>query len=538
MALSYAEDRPLNLDEVSLPVRVAVVGCGSWGQNIVRALAELGALEAIVDTDAQTVDRMVKRFGARPRSLESALAEPAVTAVAIAAPANMHYRLAMQAIAAGKHVFVEKPIALDTADAQALVRAARDRARILMVGHLLHYHQGYRAVRDIVRSGRLGQLQYICSHRLSLGKVRREEDVLWSFAPHDVSMILDLAAQEPEEVTATGAAILHPSIRDVCHVDLRFQSGLKAHVFVSWLHPFKEQRLSVIGQHGAVVFDDVAPLERKVTLFPYAVSCSGPTPVARTNGGEAVSLPGGEPLTLEMQHFVHCCRTGTNPDTDAAKGMGVVAVLKRASASRADPGAAQSPGQVPQSRFVDAYVDRTAVIDADVEIGQDTKVWHFSHILGQTRIGRDVVVGQNVMIGPRVSIGDQVKIQNNVSIYEGVTLEEGVFCGPSCVFTNVLEPRAQIERKTAFRETIVRRGATIGANATIICGHLIGRYAFVAAGAVVTRDVPDFALVAGVPAKQIGWVSRSGRRLSPDLVCPDTGTRYRLTPQGALEEVM
>jgi len=142
------------------------------------------------------------------------------------------------------------------------------------------------------------------------------------------------------------------------------------------------------------------------------------------------------------------------------------------------------------------------------------------------------------MIGPRVSIGDQVKIQNNVSIYEGVTLEEGVFCGPSCVFTNVLEPRAQIERKTVCRETIVRRGATIGANATIICGHLIGPYAFVAAGAVVTTDVPDFALVAGVPAKQIGWVSRSGRRLSPDLVCPDTGTRYRLTPQGALEEVM
>jgi UDP-2-acetamido-3-amino-2,3-dideoxy-glucuronate N-acetyltransferase len=538
MVLSYAEDRPLNQDEVSLPVRVAVIGCGHWGQNVVRALAELGALEAIVDTDAQTVNRMVKRFGARPRSLESALADPAVTAIAIAAPAKMHYPLAMQALAAGKHVFVEKPIALDTADAQALICAARDRARILMVGHILQYHQGYRAVRNIVRSGRLGRLQYICSHRLSLGKVRREEDVLWSFAPHDLSMILDLAAEEPEEVTTTGAAILHPSIRDVCHVDLRFPSGLKAHVFVSWLHPFKEQRLSVIGEHGAVVFDDVAPLERKVTLFPYAVSHSGPAPVPGTNGCEAVSLPGGEPLTLEMLHFLDCCRTGANPDTDAANGMRVVAVLKRASASRASPGGTQSPGEVPQSRFVDAYVDRTAVIDADVEIGQGTKVWHFTHILDQTRIGRDVVVGQNVMIGPRVSIGDQVKIQNNVSIYEGVTLEEGVFCGPSCVFTNVLEPRAQIERKTEFRKTIVRRGATIGANATIICGHLIGRYAFVAAGAVVTRDVPDFALVAGVPAKQIGWVSRSGRRLGPELVCPDTGARYRLTPQGALEEVM
>jgi UDP-2-acetamido-3-amino-2,3-dideoxy-glucuronate N-acetyltransferase len=535
MALSYAEDRPLELDDVSHSVRVAVVGCGYWGQNVVRSLAELGALEAIVDTDAQTVDRMAKGFGARPLSLASALGDPAVTAVAIAAPAKMHYSLAMQAIAAGKHVFVEKPIALETADAEALIRAARHGGRILMVGHLLQYHQGYRAVRDIVRSGRLGRLQYICSHRLSLGKVRREEDVLWSFAPHDLSMILDLAAQEPEEVTATGAAILHPSIRDVCHVDLRFPSGVKAHVFVSWLHPFKEQRLTVIGEHGAVVFDDVAPLERKVTLFPYAVSYSGPVPVPRTNGGEAISIPAGEPLKLEMLHFLHCCRTNASPYTDATEGMRVVAVLKRASASRCDPGAAQS--QVRQSRSVDAYVDPTAVIDADVEIGQGTKVWHFSHILGQTRLGRNVVVGQNVMIGPRVSIGDEVKIQNNVSIYEGVTLEEGVFCGPSCVFTNVREPRAQIERKTEFRETIVRRCATIGANATIICGHVVGRYAFVAAGAVVTKDVPDFALVAGVPAKQIGWVSRSGRRLGPDLVCPDTRARYRLTAQGALEEV-
>jgi predicted dehydrogenase/serine acetyltransferase len=537
MALSYAEDRPLELDEASRSVRVAVVGCGYWGQNVVRALAELGALEAIVETDAQTVARMVKGFGARPLSLVSALGDPAVTAVAIAAPAKMHYSLAMQAIAAGKHVFVEKPIALETADAEALIRAARDGGRILMVGHLLHYHQGYRAVRDIVRAGRLGRLQYICSHRLSLGKVRREEDVLWSFAPHDLSMILDLAAQEPEEVTATGAAILHPSIRDVCHVDLRFPSGVKAHVFVSWLHPFKEQRLSVIGEHGAVVFDDVAPLERKVTLFPYAVSCSGPVPVLRTNGGEAVSIPAGEPLKLEMLHFLHCCRTSASPYTDATEGMRVVAVLKRASACCSGSGAAQSPGQARPSRSVDAYVDPTAVIDADVEIGQGAKIWHFSHLLGQTRLGRNVVVGQNVMIGPRVSIGDEVKIQNNVSIYEGVTLEEGVFCGPSCVFTNVREPRAQIERKTEFRETIVRRGATIGANATIICGHVIGRYAFVAAGAVVTRDVPDFALVAGVPAKQIGWMSRSGRRLGRDLVCPDTQARYRLTPQGALEEV-
>jgi UDP-2-acetamido-3-amino-2,3-dideoxy-glucuronate N-acetyltransferase len=537
MTRSYPGGHPPNPDEVFSPVRVAVVGCGYWGQNLVRALAELGALEAIVDTDGQTVDRMVNKFGGRPLSFEAALAAPAVTAVAIAAPAKMHYPLAMQAMAAGKHVFVEKPIALQTADAEALVRASRDHSRILMVGHLLHYHQGYRAVRDIVRFGRLGRLQYICSHRLSLGKIRREEDVLWSFAPHDLSMILDLVGQEPEEVTATGAAILHPSIPDTCQVHLKFSSGVKATIVVSWIHPFKEQRLTVIGEHGAVVFDDVAPLERKVRFFPYTFSWSGPVPVPRTNEGEPVPLPSGEPLKAEMRHFLDCCMTGATPCTDATEGMRVLAVLRRASASFSKPRTAEARDQIPQSRFVDAYVDPTAIIDPDVEIGEGTKIWHFSHILSQTRLGRRVVVGQNVMIGPKVTIGDEVKIQNNVSIYDGVTLEDGVFCGPSCVFTNVLEPRAEIERKQEFRHTIVRRGATIGANATIICGHVIGRYAFVAAGAVVTKDVPDFALVAGVPAKQLGWMSRSGRRLGPDLVCPDTKARYRLTPRGALEEV-
>jgi UDP-2-acetamido-3-amino-2,3-dideoxy-glucuronate N-acetyltransferase len=153
------------------------------------------------------------------------------------------------------------------------------------------------------------------------------------------------------------------------------------------------------------------------------------------------------------------------------------------------------------------------------------------------KIGRDVNIGQNVVIGPRVTVGDHVKIQNNVSVYEGVTLEDSVFCGPSCVFTNVNNPRAEIVRKTEYRPTLVRRGASIGANATIICGHTLGKYCFVAAGAVVARDVPDFALMAGVPAKRIGWMSKSGARLGPDLICPETGARYRETGPETLEEI-
>ncbi len=179
-----------------------------------------------------------------------------------------------------------------------------------------------------------------------------------------------------------------------------------------------------------------------------------------------------------------------------------------------------------------SYVD-----DPDAEIGAGTRIWHFSHVLPGTAIGDNCTLGQNVVVGPRVNIGDNCKVQNNVSIYEGVTLEDGVFCGPSCVFTNVNNPRSEIERKNEFRPTLIKTGASIGANATIVCGHTLGAYCFIAAGAVVTNDVPDFALMAGVPAKRIGWMSRAGLRLGEDLVCPHDGTRYHLTQDGMLKPV-
>jgi UDP-2-acetamido-3-amino-2,3-dideoxy-glucuronate N-acetyltransferase len=177
-----------------------------------------------------------------------------------------------------------------------------------------------------------------------------------------------------------------------------------------------------------------------------------------------------------------------------------------------------------------AYVD-----DPDAPIGAGTRIWHFVHILPSVEIGPDCSLGQNVVVGPRVRVGARCKIQNNVSLYEGVILEDGVFCGPSCVFTNVNNPRSEIERKSEFRPTLVRRGATIGANATIVCGHTLGEYCFIAAGAVVTGDVPAYALMAGVPARRIGWMSRAGRRLGRDLVCPEDHSRYRETPDGRLE---
>lgn len=197
-----------------------------------------------------------------------------------------------------------------------------------------------------------------------------------------------------------------------------------------------------------------------------------------------------------------------------------------------------SPGGMREDpRFPGALIHASAYVDEGATVGTGTRIWHFCHVLPGVEIGRDCVLGQNVMIGPRVRVGHGCKIQNNVALYEGVELADDVFCGPSCVFTNVPTPRAFVNRKSEFRPTPVGRGASIGANATIVCGHALGAYCLVAAGAVVTRDVPDFALVAGVPARRIGWVSRAGERLGDDLVCPREGRRYRLDGADRLEEL-
>jgi UDP-2-acetamido-3-amino-2,3-dideoxy-glucuronate N-acetyltransferase len=184
-----------------------------------------------------------------------------------------------------------------------------------------------------------------------------------------------------------------------------------------------------------------------------------------------------------------------------------------------------------------AFVHESSYVDDGAKIGAGTRIWHFSHILANVTIGMDCVFGQNVVVGPSVKIGNNCKVQNNISLYKGVTLEDGVFCGPSCVFTNVNNPRAEIERKEEFAPTLVKRGASIGANATVICGNTLGEYCFIGAGAVIAKDVKPHALMAGVPAKQIGWMSHAGRKLGDDMICPDTGQKYRETTEGNLEEI-
>jgi predicted dehydrogenase/acetyltransferase-like isoleucine patch superfamily enzyme len=519
-----------------MAVSVAVIGCGAWGRNLVRNFAGLGALAAVSDADTAAANREAERHGVPARGLDAILADPAIAAVAIAAPAAQHFALARQALEAGKHVFVEKPLALVLDEARTLCALAERLDRRLMVGHLLQYHPAFLELRRLVREGRLGRLQYLYSNRLNLGRIRREEDILWSFAPHDLSMILSLVGAEPDAVEAVGGCYLHSTIADVTTTHLAFPGGERAHVFVSWLHPYKEQKLVVVGSEAMAVFDDGEPWARKLLLYPHKVAWRENMPVPVKGEAEAVPLAEQEPLRAECQHFLDCITTGASPRTDGREGLRVLAVLDRATRSLRREGAAPAATARVVGVHPGVTIHESAYVDAGVAIGRGTRIWHFSHILPGVRIGEDTQIGQNVVIGPKVTVGSRVKIQNNVSIYEGVTLEDGVFCGPSCVFTNVANPRAEIPRRHEFRPTLVRRGATIGANATIVCGHTIGSYAFIAAGAVVTADVPDHALMAGVPARRIGWMSRAGHRLGEDLVCPATGERYRLV-DGGLEPI-
>jgi UDP-2-acetamido-3-amino-2,3-dideoxy-glucuronate N-acetyltransferase len=524
-----------------MTAKVALVGPGYWGKNLVRNFNELGALYAICESNPANPVLAQYPNARIVADYDALLADPAVDAVALATPAEMHALMARRALLAGKDVYVEKPLALTVPEAEELVALAAKQGRILMVGHILQYHPAVLKLRAMIQAGELGHVEYVYSNRLNIGKLRTEENILWSFAPHDISTILMLLGQEPLRVACTGGDYLSKGIVDTTVTTLEFDKGVKGHIFVSWLHPFKEQKLVVIGSKAMVVFDDVSA--EKLFLYPHSISwAEGKVPVANKADKVVVPFEKAEPLKAECAHFLECIASRTAPRTDGREGLRVLRVLAAseeslAAGGRPVPMAAATAAPVQPSVFI----HETAIIDDGVTLGAGTKVWHFTHVLKNSTLGERCVVGQNVTIGPGVTIGNGCKIQNNISVYTGVTLEDEVFCGPSCVFTNVYNPRAFIERKSEFLPTLVKRGATIGANSTIVCGNTIGSYAMIGAGAVVKRNVPDHAVMAGVPARQVGWACRCGTTLrfagsdavsSNDAVCTYCGEGYAKTDSG------
>jgi UDP-2-acetamido-3-amino-2,3-dideoxy-glucuronate N-acetyltransferase len=521
--------------------KVVVVGSGYWGKNLVRNFHALGALAAICDNDPRVLGNLQKMYDGVPtvQRFDDLLdgSGPAVDAIAIATPAESHYELTKKALLAGKHVFVEKPLALTVDEGEELVQLAEEGQLTLMVGHILQYHQAVIRLKELVDEGELGKIQYLYSNRLNIGKIRAEENILWSFAPHDISVILMLLGEMPETVYAAGGTYLQQQIPDTTLTTLDFPSGVRAHIFVSWLHPFKEQKLVVVGDKKMAVFDDVT--EEKLFLYPHKIEWHHRIPVAAKAEAELVKVKMEEPLKEECQHFLDCVTKGMTPRTDGREGLRVLQVLQASQESLNQDGCkirldSMAPAATylspithdPSPGSKDYFVHESSYVDEGVEIGKGTKVWHFSHVLSGSRIGENCNIGQNVVIGPDVTIGNGCKIQNNISIYKGVTLEDEVFCGPSMVFTNVYNPRSAIRRMDELRTTLVKKGASIGANATLLCGIIIGRYAFIGAGAVVLKDIPDYALVVGNPGKQKGWMCECGVKLEDDLTCPACEKKY------------
>ena len=262
-------------------------------------------------------------------------------------------------------------------------------------------------------------------------------------------------------------------------------------------------------------------------LYPHHIDWVDRVPVATKEPGIVVSLPPAEPLKLECMHFLECIAKGEKPRTDGVSGLRVLKLLEACEESLHRKGSPVELNPVQPSY----YAHPTAVVDQPCEIGEGTKIWHFSHIMSGCKLGARCNLGQNVVVSPGVQIGSNVKIQNNVSVYTGCELEDDVFCGPSMVFTNVINPRSHVVRRNEYKRTLVKRGASLGTNSTVVCGITIGRYAFLAAGAVANRDVPDYALMASVPARRIGWVCNCGcvctepAKSLARLVAEPTGSR-------------
>ncbi len=310
---------------------VAVIGCGYWGKNLVRNFFQLGALAAVCDaTEAGRAAAAQLAPGVPIYTDITEVLASNVFAVVIATPAETHTALVSAALLADKDVFVEKPLALTYEEGASLVRLAEQRQRILMVGHVLEYHPAILRLRELVAAGELGKLQYIYSNRLSLGKIRREENILWSFAPHDVAVILRLVGAMPFEVVATGGQYLQPNIADVTVTNLLFDNGVRAHIHVSWLHPFKEQRLVVIGSRKMASFDDV---NKQLVLYDQRVEWQEGEPVPVRHAGAAVPFAAGEPLRKECEAFLEAVASRQPPLTDGASGLNVLRVLQAAQRS-------------------------------------------------------------------------------------------------------------------------------------------------------------------------------------------------------------
>ncbi|RWM95838.1 MAG: Gfo/Idh/MocA family oxidoreductase [Mesorhizobium sp.] len=306
--------------------RIAVLGCGYWGSNHIRTLKALGALHAVSDVNPARAEGFASEQDCLAIEPEALFVRSDIDAIVMALPPQFHADMAVRAVQGGKDVLVEKPIALTVADAERSVKAAADNGRVFMVGHVLRFHPAFETLKALIDNGELGEVRYIHSHRLGLGKFHTENDALWDLAPHDLSMILAITGTEPIEVRGEGAALLD-NLSDFAHLHMRFPNGLRSHLFASRLNPYRERRLTVVGTKAMAVFDDVEPWERKLAVYRHAVWQDSGQWAFTTNEPSYVAVGEGMPLTRELEHFIQCIEMRGEPRTSGEEAIRVLRIL-------------------------------------------------------------------------------------------------------------------------------------------------------------------------------------------------------------------
>ncbi|MFL2715218.1 MAG: Gfo/Idh/MocA family protein [Gammaproteobacteria bacterium] len=311
---------------------IAVVGCGYWGKNFVRNIYELDSLYCICEQDIEIANSFTEKFNIPNYTFEQILADTNIVGIILAVPAQYHSEMAIKAMDSKKHVFVEKPLAMNVDEAKSMIESSKRNKVSLMVGHLLQYHPAFIKLKKLCLEGKIGKIKNIYSNRMSMGKVRSEEDVIWSFAPHDISMILSLINNPIETIYATGNSIIQDGISDIASIEINFADNIKAKISVSWLHPYKEHKLTVIGEKGMMVFDDTKDWNAKLTLVDYSVE-EFDKDIQLTKKESNIIANESEPLKEECIHFINLINNQTINLTDGYEGLNVLKVLTEASRS-------------------------------------------------------------------------------------------------------------------------------------------------------------------------------------------------------------
>ena len=484
--------------------KLAIIGGGYWGKNLIREFYSLGVLDTVCDINEKQLQTYKMKYQniKTTTSWEDVLNNKEITAVCISLPAELHYQYVKSSLLANKDVFVEKPITLNIKEAEEIVYLAKEKNQILMVGHLLHYHPAIMKIKQMIDENKIGKIKNITCNRFSLGKFRKHENVLWSFAPHDISIVLSLISDIPEKVMCYGKDHINKGIHDVTNSILVFKDAY-VNINVNWLNPYKEQKMSIIGEKGMIIFDDVSK-DNKITYFPeyinYSSDINGEATPIKHNGVNILYDTTSSPLENECKYFIECCKSRKSPITNGEEGVRVLSVLQNLQDC------------LTKNKKQTFFSHDTAIIDKGAHIGEGTKIWHYSHICSGAKIGKNCNIGQNVYIAGGAVLGDNCKVQNNVSIYSGVEAEDYVFFGPSCVLTNDINPRCMHSKNGKYIKTILKKGVTLGANSTIVCGNTIGEHALIGAGAVICKDVQPNSVMVGNPGKRIGSIDEKGSR--------------------------